>query len=39
MYVWIDALTNYGGYLDDNTAHNSGAFNVEGGVVEEVMTK
>lgn len=23
-------------YLDDNTASNSGAFNVEGGVIEEV---
>ena len=32
----LAVLTDYGGYLDDNTASNSGAFNVEGGVVEEV---
>jgi hypothetical protein len=30
------ALTDFGGYLDDNTASDSGAFNVEGGVIEEV---
>ena len=33
----LAALRDFGGYLDDNTASNSGAFNVEGGVVEEVM--
>ena len=33
----LAALRDYGGYLDDNTASNSGAFNVEGGVVEEVQ--
>jgi len=32
----LEALTDYGGYLDDNTASNSGAFNIEGGVAEEV---
>ena len=32
----LAALTDYGGYLDDNTASDSGAFNVEGGVEEEV---
>jgi hypothetical protein len=32
----LRALTDYGGYLDDNTASNSGAFNIEGGVEEEV---
>ena len=32
----LAALRDYGGYLDDNTAHDSAAFNVEGGVVEEV---
>lgn len=32
----LAVLTDYGGYLDDNTASNAGAFNVEGGVVEEV---
>ena len=30
------ALTDYGGYLDDNTASNSGAFTIEGGVLKEV---
>ena len=34
----LQALTDYGGYLDDNTASNSGAFNVEGGVIEEVAS-
>jgi len=32
------ALRDYGGYLDDNTASNSGAFNVEAGVSDEVKT-
>ena len=32
----LAALCDYGGYLDDNTASNSGAFNVEDGVAEEV---
>eukprot|EP00948_MAST-09A_sp_MAST-9A-sp1_P002382 g2382.t1 len=31
-----EALRDYGGYLDDNTASDAGAFNVEGGVIEEV---
>ena len=31
----LTVLTDFGGYLDDNTAHGAGAFNVEGGVVEE----
>jgi len=30
------ALTDYGGYLDDNTDSDSGAFTIEGGVLEEV---
>ena len=33
----LPALLDYGGYLDDNTASDSGAFNVEGGVVDEVQ--
>ena len=33
----LAALTDYGGYLDDNTASDSGAFNVEGGVKEELL--
>jgi len=32
----LQALTDYGGYLDDNTASDTGAFNVEGGVETEV---
>lgn len=32
----LAVLTDYGGYLDDNTDSNTGAFNVENGVVEEV---
>jgi hypothetical protein len=32
----LGALTDYGGYLDDNTAWDAGAFNVEGGVIDEV---
>ena len=32
----LAALVDYGGYLDDNTASDSGAFNVEGGVIDEV---
>ena len=34
----LDVLTHYGGYLDDNTAHDRGAFNVEGGVRKEVQS-
>ena len=33
----LPALSDYGGYLDDNTASDSGAFNIEGGVAEEVQ--
>jgi len=33
----LRVLTDYGGYLDDNTASDAGAFNVEGGVREEVQ--
>ena len=32
----LAALTDYGGYLDDNTAGDAGAFNVEEGVEAEV---
>ena len=32
----LAALTDYGGYLDDNTAGSAGAFNVEDGVEDEV---
>lgn len=32
----LAALTDYGGYLDDNTADSAGAFNVEDGVEDEV---
>jgi hypothetical protein len=32
----LAVLTDYGGYLDDDTASNSAAYNVEGGVSEEV---
>ena len=32
----LAALRDYGGYLDDNTASDSGAFNVEIGVADEV---
>ena len=34
----LDVLTHYEGYLDDNTAHDRGVFNVEGGVREEVQS-
>ena len=33
----LSALTDYGGYLDDNTASDRGAFNVEQGVEAEVI--
>jgi len=32
----LAVLTDYGGYIDDNSASNSGAFNVEDGVEDEV---
>jgi hypothetical protein len=34
---FLDVLTDYGGYLDDNTAGDRGAFNVESGVENETV--